>query len=412
VGAKGLGFYQRLNEIDATIDALRSNPSQRLVTVLLGTSVTPSEFARFDEFANRRTNLQLDDGELNAVTVLRAALPEAVPQPKSPEGRRAAELIGKTVAAVRAKNLTIIVGPYAFAEVNEPNATPAGAIRHLLRSRNLPGFAPWLDVMGSIARATERDDEAAADAVHRALGGVADSGCGTLGTYLRLLAANWVRRESTSRLILIACTPDLRLDLALRSSQMPVPHIRLVRRSGTQESLLAERIAVANLRTVVRTPISAATAPLEHADRVVLIKPFGCFENPENVLITAEHWRELSPERQMQLPTGLALEISKSVVLVLGAGALTPSLMIVFRALLKDALENRDGNDNRYLVHNGKASVEDPLHELERTLAAPDDDRRSLFEHWVYKVYGLNLDRLDPLTLLANFDHLLAGSTP
>ena len=106
VGEKGLGRYQGLNEIGATIDALRARPNQRLVVVVLGNAPKPPEFSLFAEFAGRTATLELDPDDPNAVRVLREALPGAMPRSDTEEGRFAAGIVQKTLGATVQKSLT------------------------------------------------------------------------------------------------------------------------------------------------------------------------------------------------------------------------------------------------------------------------------------------------------------------
>src|SRR5205823_1705263 len=95
--------------------------------------------------------------------------------------------------------------------------TPALTIRKLLRNKELRGFVPWFDVMGSIARATVNDDDSGAGDIAKVVSGDP----GELGVYLRLFAANWARSAGSQRLFIVACEPDLRVDMALRQASMP-----------------------------------------------------------------------------------------------------------------------------------------------------------------------------------------------
>jgi len=263
---------------------------------------------------------------------------------------------------------------------------------------------PWLDVMGSIARATETDDDEAAKAVIDALS-ASKFGSGSLGVYLRLVAANWARRPGTGRVFIVVCSPDLRVDIALRSSAMPVEHVRIVHCPREPGRLFGERVVVVHGRAD-RQKIDAPADLLLPTDRVVLIKPFGCFDDPANVLLTAEQWRASSRD-PMPLPDGIANVMTRSFLLVLGAGAFSPSLQILFSVLLRDALKRVDNNSNRYLVHRENARVPDPLHRVEAALANSTHPKHAQFDTWVRDTYGLFLKPLDALLLLAWLDHLL-----
>lgn len=420
VGPKGIGLYQGVNEIDETIDALRLRGDRRLVVLLIDGADAPPGFARFDEFAGRRSLLRLDSAAADPGVVLHGVFPDASCRPGNPEGDHVAEILGKTLNATRnPKWLTIVVGPYAAAEVSASSGTPQQVASWLLKDRGLPGRAPWLDVLGSVARATFKDDDDAAMLVEKALSSTAAE-AGALETYLRLLAANWARRTtSASRLVIVACTPDRQLDLALRSAGMPVPHLRLVhcpQRAREKEELsdcpqkesglFAQRIEVPNPGTAKATPLDSPLEPLEDRDRVILVKPFGCFEDLASLLITAEHWRE-NGSKPMPLPLGMVKDMARSVVVTLGAGAFAPSVQLVFRSLLRDALSKVEKHDYRYLVHDRRNAVQDDLHELERALAEQTGKHHATYETWLKDTYDLKLHRLELLTLLANFDHQL-----
>lgn len=402
IGPKGLGRYQQINELDKTVDAMQARPDRRLVIALLGEAQAPAEFALFSPFRDRTETLALDATDPNALDVLHAALPQALPNPDTEEGRFANEVITKTLKAAPQRSLTLILSPYAFAEGTEPTATPASIIQHLLKDRNLPGCVPWLDVMGSIARATETDDEDAARAVARAMSPNSGPLLGPLGVYLRLVAANWARVPGGGRLYIVSCSPDMRLDLALRSSAMPVQHLRLVHSPPEPSRLLAERVSIVNGRA--QRDMLDSSAKITAADRVVLIKPFGCLEHPEKALLTAEQWRE-SPTEGMPLLDGVAIEIRRSFLLVLGAGAFSPSLQFLFKMLMREALLRVANNANRYLIHNSMARVDDPLHTVEAALARATDERHQRFDIWLADTYGLRLKLLDPLLFLAWLDH-------
>jgi hypothetical protein len=142
-------------------------------------------------------------------------------------------------------------------------------------------------------------------------------------------------------------------------------------------------------------------------DRVVLIKPFGCLEQSAKALITAEHWREISTEG-MPLPRNFAGQMTRSFLLVLGAGAFSPSLQILFKVLLRSALKREHNNSNRYLIHNINAQEAEPLYSVEATLARDKDERQKRFDGWLFDTYGLHLKLLDPLLLFAWLDHQMS----
>src|SRR5262249_51646752 len=100
---------------------------------------------------------------------------------------------------------------------------------------------------------------------------------GPLGSYLRLVAANWTRVPGEGRLFLVNCSPDRRIDLALRSSALPVQHLRLVHCPSEPGRLLAERVTLDNGRAKRNPPIEDWENSHTAEDCVILIKPFGCF---------------------------------------------------------------------------------------------------------------------------------------
>jgi hypothetical protein len=170
--------------------------------------------------------------------------------------------------------------------------------------------------------------------------------------------------------------------------------------------LLAERVTIVNGRAQRNDPLDDPKNSVTPEDRVVLIKPFGCFDQPEKALLTAEHWRESSAEA-MPLPHGVANQMTRSFLLVLGAGAFSPSLQIVFKALLREALQRVGNNANRYLIHNANVRVPDPLHRVEAALARAEGERRERFDGWLLDTYGLRLKVLDPVLFFTWLDHLL-----
>ena len=404
VGPEGLGPYQTINEIKLTAQSLEKNPTQKLVIVLLGSAQLPTDLLALGVFHDRTTKLNLSLNGTEADEVLRAALPKAEPREDPEASGFARDIVKKTQKTGLQRSLTIVLGPYAFAEASESGATPAGAIRQLIRDNRLRGYAPWLDVMGSIARATETSDEDAAQAVVRALSPGPEAHPGSLRVYLRLLAANWARIAGNHRLFLVAGSPDLRLDTALRSVTIPVQHVRLVHCPREHGRLKGERIRDDHGK-IDRDCIQQPDEALAPNDRVVLIKPFGCFEEPEKALLTAEHWRASSSE-MMPLPSGIANQMTRSVLLVLGAGVFSPTLQILFSSLMRDALKRADNNANRYIVHNPDAKVCDPLHRIESALFA-DKQKRQMFEDWIKDNYGLWSKTLNSINFLMHLDYFL-----
>ena len=63
---------------------------------------------------------------------------------------------------------------------------------------------------------------------------------------------------------------------------MPVRHVRLVNCPQLPSRLFAQRVEVRG-KEAVRTTILKPGEPLKADDRVVLIKPFGCFEDSDNI---------------------------------------------------------------------------------------------------------------------------------
>ncbi len=400
IGPAGLGRYQERNELNRTFDALQANSRRRLVVVRLGGAAEPAELEVFKPFQDRTASIEVggDNGAVDQVR--RSAFPGDMLQTSTDaEATLAARLISKIRTG---KNLVIVVGPYAFAEAAVPLATPSAAIRGFLRSRKLRGYAPWLDVMGSIARATASDEEDAAQAVASALS-VGDMESGALAVYLRLLAANWGRTPGAGRLFIVATSPDNRIDLALRSAAMPVQHLRLVHHPREPNRLFAERVTVESGR-LARTRIGPDEPAFEERDRVVLIKPFGCVESPQQALLTSEHWRQAAAE--MPLPDTVASHMTHAMLIALGAGAFAPSFQILFAVLLPKALADRDGNANRYLIHNPDARVSDPLHRIEASVLKTDEEG-GYFQIWLSNTYKLYLKRSDPIALLSWLDHYL-----
>ncbi len=140
-------------------------------------------------------------------------------------------------------------------------------------------------------------------------------------------------------------------------------------------------------------------------DRVVLIKPMGCVEKAQMALLTAEHWRQTAAE--MELPDTVASDMSRAILLVLGAGGFAPSLQLLFRTLLFAALDDKDGNANCFMFHNPNARVLDPLHRIESTVLRSRTERR-LFETWLGNTRcKLYLECGDPIELLRWLDHYL-----
>lgn len=380
-------------------DALQANARRRLVVVRMDGVAEPPELKHYEVFARRLDSIELDADAADAADrVRRSAFPDDIQKTST---AAEAELAEKLIAKIRAgKNLVIIVGPYAFAEAAVRLATPSNTIRGFLRARKLRGYAPWLDVMGSIARATAADEDDAAKAVVTAMSdGTTESG---LGVYLRLLAANWARTPGTGRLFIVATSPDYRTDMALRSAGLPVEHLRLIHHPREADRLLAERVIVRNGRPVV-SALGSNDKIFDDDDRVVLIKPFGCVETAKQALLTAEHWRQAS--MGMPLPDTVAGHMSHAMLLALGAGAFAPSFQFLFSLLLPKALADLDGNAHRYLFHNPDARVIDPLHRIEAAvLKSPEVD---FFQTWLTNTYKLYLRRGDPVALLSWLEHYL-----
>jgi hypothetical protein len=400
VGPGGLGRYQTINEMGRTAEAMRANPMRRLVVILLNGVRAPNEFEPLATFGDRIATLAAEGIGPAAVAVMRAAFPQSA-RPVANDA--IANFAANIVDSIRRQNkhLTIVFGPYGYAEAGYPRAAPAMVIRDMLRRRRISGFAPWLDVTGSIIRATSADNDDAALTISAGLGLGEAGSPGPLGIYLRLIAANWLQYPGKNRLFIIATGPDRRLDMALTDT-MPVEHLRLVRNPGAESGFSAQRVVVRGGRPE-REDIGKE--PISDKDRVVLIKPFGCLDDAEHALLTAEQWRR-STDREMMLPDGFAMQLRKAILLVLGAGVFSPSLQLLFTALLRGPLENKDGSGNHWLIHNSAARVPDPLHRIEAGLARTTDETlRDLFRNWINHTYGLSLKALDPLLLLAWLDH-------
>src|SRR6185312_3838178 len=161
----GLGNYQRLNEVEATVRALRQRADRRLVIACLNGAEEPPEFAAFAEFAARTTVLKLTGQSSDAATVIGVALPNSQPVADDDRTAIADEVVDKVIRRASGWSLTIVIGPYAFAEAGGHAASPACVIRRVLRDddrlrpENLRGFVPWLDVVGSVARSVVADDD-------------------------------------------------------------------------------------------------------------------------------------------------------------------------------------------------------------------------------------------------------------
>ncbi len=169
VGPGGLGRYQTINEIGRTVEALTANPARRLVVILLNTAKKPDEFTPLAAFADRSATLEAQEIGPAAVAVMRAAFPQSS-RPVADD--QASAFAATIVESIRRQNksLVIVFGPYAFAEAGYPRAAPAVVIRDMLRLGKISGFAPWLDVTGSIIRATSVDDGTAALTISAGLG--------------------------------------------------------------------------------------------------------------------------------------------------------------------------------------------------------------------------------------------------
>jgi hypothetical protein len=100
-------------------------------------------------------------------------------------------------------------------------------------------------------------------------------------------------------------------------------------------------------------------------------------------------------------------DLSRSMLLALGAGAFAPSFQFLFTLLLPRALDDLNGNARRYLFHNPLAKVADPLHRIERTLLGEESDEHELFADWLRQHYKLRPRRGHSITLLRWMDHYL-----
>jgi len=409
IGPAGAGFYQGSVEVRKTIEALDARSDRRLVIVLLGGAQIPAEFTDLGRFVDRMKIIAAPaDLVIAAKDVVDAALPNGVDRARMAElaklaDKQANDIIDRTIRKVPSRSLTIVVGPYACAESMDLVATPTRGILKMLRGAALPGFAPWFEVMGSIAFACANDKVEAARRVVEALQAV--RGVGTLRTYLRMVAASWELLQPAERLFIVSCSPENDIDDMLSGKDgTPVQHVRLVHCTEAQ-GLIAERKVGSDAPQRIANPRDS----LKATDRVVLLKPFGSFDHAERAIFTAEEWREYS-NIEMPLPRDMAMQMAKSYVIVLGAGGFSPSLQMVFNALLKTALHNPDGESNRFLLHNPDARVADVYHRTEAMLARgkrEDDNPTDRFLNWLLKTYNLRYKMVPPLSMLAALDDRL-----
>lgn len=403
VATEGLGRYQRRNELDRVVDALNAHPQRRLVLAFVGGAPEPRELELFSQFADRIARIAVADDDASIEALILGALPQTVFHVSdAAEDQFAARLMGRFRAG---KNCVVLIGPYAFAEAQTDRATPDWAIGRFLSRRALTGRPPWLDVMGSIARAMAGDDQEGAETIIDALAGDCANDQSGLGVYLRLLAANWARTPGLGRLFLVSSTPDKWVDLSLSSAAMPVPHLRLVHHARDRERVVAERLVLDDYRG--RYVLVDAEGLFDAQDKVVLIKPFGTIDRPDKAMLTAEHWRMNAVD--IPLPDGMKSQMTNSVLLALGAGAFAPNFQMLFTTLLPTALEQKDNNAYRFLVHNPDVEVDDPLHRIEAAVIRSNDAGH--FDEWLSNTYRLNVRKMDQVKLLVALEHHLNRPT-
>jgi hypothetical protein len=142
--------------------------------------------------------------------------------------------------------------------------------------------------------------------------------------------------------------------------------------------------------------------------RVLLVKPFGSIASAEaakRAMLTAEHWR--LGVQAIPLPTWVTDNFASSVLLVLGAGIFTPNMQMLFRTLMPAALEQKQDNPYRYMIHNPGVEAEDPLHKIEAHLIRKRSGDAIDFPQWVWDKYKLRVKAMDSLKLLVWIEHYL-----
>lgn len=404
VSDEGLGRYQERTELDRIVDAMNSNLSCRLVLALVGNAERPAGLERFDTFNSRTDEIVLAEDDASIAGLIRTCYSEYDPcAGQSPEDRLAIELADRFK---RGKNLVIVVGPYAWAESDYGQATPARAIERFVAANHLDGAPPWIDVMGSIARSMFVDFEEGVDRIVSALRG--DDSCDQsgLGVYLRLIAANWKKLDGYGKVFIVTSMPDEWIDLALGGSNLQVPHLKMIHNARDAVKL--------ELRHLVETGggelEDVELAPddrLAQSAKIVLVKPFGSVtpdRAARKAMLTAEDWR--SGLCEMPLPSWASAQMQDSALLLLGAGAFSPNVQMLFRMLLRTPLARAEDNNRRYLIHNPDVAIEDPLHKIEAALIRDiPGGSRETFSTWLKDNYGLFLKTLDPVKLLVSIEY-------
>lgn len=407
IAKEGLGRYQQKNELGRIVDALRSNYRRRLVLAYVGGDQDVPQLEIFDEFANRTDKIILADDAASVDGLIQAALPDlALGDAENDEDKLALQLVKRFKAG---RHFVVVVGPYAFAEAEFPQATPATAIARFVRANDLEGAPPWIDVMGSIARSIVGDEGESTDAIVDALRG--DDSCDQsgLGVYLRLIAANWIDTPGLGKMFIVSSMPDEWVDRALGSSNLPVPHLKMIHNAREPDPVELKRVVIDN-GVSREVPCSADDAEATSA-KVILVKPFGSVSTNEaatKAMLTSEQWR--LGVQSMPIPSWAALDMTKSALLVLGAGAFTPNIQMLFRTLLPTALEQKSGNGYRYLIHNPQSCLDDPLHHIEAQIIK-DRNLSRRFATWLYDQYQLNVEALNPVNLLVSIEHFLNRPT-
>lgn len=417
VGNEGLGRYQEKNELDRIHDAMMVNPRRRLVIACVGGAPRPPALEQFNAFSDRMDTIAVSADDAAEDAVFLACDPDLTPAtPDSPEDELALDLMKRFR---RQKSLVIVIGPYAFAEGDRDQMTPATAVKRFVDKNRLEGAPPWIDVMGSVAHSMGGAIEERVDKILDALRGDARQDKSGLGVYLRLIAANWQRTPGLGRLFIINTMPDEWIDLALSSRSLPVEHVKLIhnsqREKGRRDQQDSERLQIRHVYVSHGLPAERecqADDPILEACRVMLIKPFGSVADDEaakRAVLSGEDWR--GGVQAMPMPAAATKGITSAVLFVLGAGIFTPNMQMLFNILLPAQLEQKDENPYRYLIHNPKADVDDPLHRME-AFQIRDTSSANNFSRWAWNTYRLETRMLDPLKLLVSVEHFLNRAEP
>jgi hypothetical protein len=407
ISSEGLGRYQRVNEIGRVVDALRMNYSRRLVLAFVGGVEAPSILEVFKPYESRtdRITLAADDASLEGL--LKACVPEYGRVKEYDDASRENELALKLMPRIeRKRDLVIVIGPYAFAETEYGQATPAKAIERFVADNGLTGAPPWIDVMGSVARSLANADDEAIDMIRNALQGKESFDQSGLGVYLRLIAANWIQKPWLGRLLLVTTMPDEWIDLALGSTALPIEHVKLINNANGDDRLVVHKLTKGH--SGLEEHRLAADDPELENTRVILVKPFGSIANEkaaQRAMLSSRDWRE--GMREMNLPIWATEGMAEASLLVLGAGVFSPNLDLLFNVLMKSTLEQKAGNKYRYLIHNPNVETDDPLHRIEADLIRRQHDDSTLYDEWTMANYKLKALTMDPLKLLVWIEHYL-----